>query len=105
MLALRLPVRRLRQLLKIRTGCQNLPGDVGRRKGVERHARVCTACDSGQVGDEQHLVFESADLQPLREHLSHLSKRPLTVQQFMWQPYLAGVALFISEGLAVLQQE
>ena len=56
-LTLRLPVRKLRQLLRFRTGCHNLPVDVGRRRGVERHARVCTACDSGQVGDEQHLAL------------------------------------------------
>ena len=50
-------------------------------------------------------MFECAALQPLREHLSHLFQQPLTMQQFMWQPDLAGVALFISEGLALLQQE
>ena len=38
-------------------------------------------------------------------HLCHFFQQPRPMQQFMWQPDLAGAAHFISESLALLQQE
>ena len=104
-LALRVSPGRLRQLLRFRTGCHGLPVDVLRRGGgrVPRHQRVCTVCGSGQVCDEQHLVFECAALEPLRQQHSGLFVGPATMQQFMWQADLPGVAQFISAALALLQ--
>ena len=51
-------------------------------------------------GDEQHLVFECAALQPLRRQWLHLFEGCATMQQCMWQADLAGVAGFISRSLA-----
>ena len=105
LLALRVSPGKLRQLLRFRTGCHGLPVDVLRRgRGrVPRHQRVCSACGSGQVGDERHLVFECAALEPLRLQQPGLFEGCATMQQFMWQADLAGVARFISAGLALLQ--
>ena len=107
-IGLRVPARRLRQLLRFRTGVHGLAVDVLRRNGrgrspVARHLRLCTACNSGQVGDEQHLVFECAALQHLRDQQAHLFQPGLSMQQFMWQPDLAGVAKFVADGLDILR--
>ena len=82
-----------------------LPVNVLRRGPgrVERQLRVCSVCGSGQVCDEHHLVFECAALQALRGRWPHLFEGCATMQQFMWQADLVGVAEFISEGLEVLQ--
>ena len=108
LLALRVSARRLRQLLRFRTGCHGLAVDALRRNSrgrarVDRHLRLCTACNSGQVGDEQHLVFECAALQHLRDQQAHLFQPGLSMQQFMWQPDLAGVAKFVADGLDILR--
>ena len=105
LLSLRVSPRRLRLLLRFRTGCHDLPVNVLRRGPgrVERQLRVCSVCGSGQVCDEHHLVFECAALQALRGRWPHLFEGCATMQQFMWQADLVGVAEFISEGLEVLQ--
>ena len=74
LLKLRISPRRLRALLRFRTGCHGLPVDVLRRgrNRVQRHLRVCSVCGSGQVCDEQHLVFECGALQHLRLQRAHL---------------------------------
>ena len=105
LLKLRISPRRLRTLLRFRTGCHGLPVDVLRRgrNRVQRHLRVCSVCGSGQVCDEQHLVFECGALQHLRLQRAHLFGSCATMQQFMWQADLAGVAGFISEALDLLK--
>ena len=87
-------------------GCHDLPVNVLRRGPgrVERQLRVCSVCGSGQVCDEHHLVLECAALQALRGRWLHLFEGCATMQQFMWQADLVGVAEFVSEGLAVLQR-
>ena len=50
--------------------------------------------------DERHLVFECAALQPIRNKYADLFRvASLTMRQFMWQPALLRVALFVVECL------
>ena len=46
----------------------------------------------GTLGDERHLVFECPELLCFREQWSHLFEGPQTMQAFMWQEDLIGVA-------------
>ena len=58
-------------IARIRTSNHRLPIETGRygQNRVPREERVCTKCDSGQVGDEYHfiLVCSSPILKALRE--------------------------------------
>jgi hypothetical protein len=99
---LRLPLstRRMRQFLRFRMGCHGLPRDNAGwgPQRVPRMHRTCQKCTSGQVGDERHLVFECTALQPIRNKYADLFRvAPLTMRQFMWQPDLLRVALFVVE--------
>ena len=52
----------MQRFLRFRTGCHDLPKDIGSQFGVLRHQRVCQLCGTG-FGDEMHLVFECAAMQ------------------------------------------
>ena len=74
-----LPVsgRRMQRFLQfiIRLGCHGLPIATGRLAGaghVGRANRVCLACNSGDVGDEKHMIFEGTALAPLRQQHADL---------------------------------
>ena len=58
-------------MAKIRTSNHRLPIETGRyrQNRVPREERLCTKCDSGQVGDEYHfiLVCSNPILKALRE--------------------------------------
>jgi hypothetical protein len=101
---LRLPVSPavMRSFLRFRTGCHGLPRDVGSRgRGaahVPRPLRLCRLCQGGP-GDEQHLVFECLALQDLRDTVAHLFVDRVSVRDFVWQPDLAAVALFVHRCL------
>ena len=41
--------------------------------------------------------------QHLRDQQAHLFQPGLSMQQFMWQPDLAGVAKFVADGLDILR--
>ena len=56
----------MKRFLQFRLGCHKLPIATGRRTGVAMACRLCTFCDAGAVKDEKHLVFECAQLAPLR---------------------------------------
>lgn len=99
---LRLPLsaRRLQTFLRFRMGCHGLPRDNAcwGPQRVSRMHRICLKCTSNQVGDERHLVFECTALQPIRDKYADLFQvAPLTMRQFMWQPDLLRVALFVVE--------
>ena len=49
--------------------------------------------------DERHLVFECLELLCFRERWSHLFEGPQTMQAFMWQEDLIGVAKFVTACL------
>ena len=91
----------MKQFLRFRMGCHRLPRDEGSwaRPKVPRIERVCQLCSVGALGDEQHLVFECAELQCFREQWSHLFQGPQTMQGFLWQEDLIGVAKYINACL------
>ena len=51
------------------------------------------------LGDEKHLVFECPELDCFREEWSHLFQGPRTMQAFMWQDDMIGVANFVNTCL------
>ena len=72
-----LPVsgRRMEHFLQFRLGCHGLPIATGRFAGVghvDRANRVCLACNSGAIGDENsmHMVFECTALAPLSQEVT-----------------------------------
>ena len=58
--------------LQFRLGCHKLLIATGRRTGVARACRLSAFCDARAVGDEKYLVFECAQLAPLRAKYAHL---------------------------------
>ena len=89
-------VASMKRLLRFHTGCHGLLRDEGSwaRSEVPRLERVCQFCGVGTLGDERHLVFECPELLCFRELWSHLFEGPQTMQAFMWQEDLIGVAKF-----------
>ena len=86
----------MRTLLRFRMGCHGLPNDLGRRAGTPRRQRSCPRCAMPGVADERHLVFECPAMQPVRDQFPHLfGDDSMTMQAFMWQDDLPGVARFI----------
>ena len=91
----------LKRLLRFRMGCHRLPRDEGSwaRPEIPRLERVCQLCGVGTLGDERHLIFECPELLCFREQWSHLFEGPQTMQAFMWQEDLIGVAKFVTACL------
>ena len=69
------------------------------RPEIPRLERVCQLCGVGTLGDERHLIFECPELLCFREQWSHLFEGPQTMQAFMWQEDLIGVAKFVTACL------
>ena len=69
------------------------------RLEVPRLTWVCQLCGAGTVGDERHLVFECPALACCREKWSHLFEGPQTMQAFMWQENLIGLAMLVNACL------
>ena len=96
---------RMRRFLRFRVGCHGLPRDIGSRHGTDRLSRVCSACDTGEIGDERHLLFECPALQRFRNMHPHLFVVPhQTVQQFIWQRDLYHVIIFVTDCLEYLRE-
>ena len=90
----------MQRFLRFRTGCHGLPENVGSQSGVPRHQRVCQLCG---FGDEMHLVFECAGMADLRGQFPDIFQPRQTMQQFMWQPNLLQIAIFLDAGMKRLQ--
>ena len=85
-------------LLRFRMGCHGLANDIGRRTGVPRLQRLCPRCDMHIVGDERHVIFECAALQPVRDKFPELfGDTILTMKDFMWQENTVLVGKFIMQ--------
>ena len=98
-----LSARCMRVLLRLRMGAHSPPVVLGRRTGAPRPQRLCQRCDQHAVGDQRHMVFECAALQCVRDEYAALTVHgACTMQQFMWQVDLTGVAYFIKDCFAVL---
>ena len=92
-----LSARCMRMLLRFRMGAHSLPIVLGRRLGVPRDQRLCQRCRM-HVDDEKHLVFDCPAMQPVRDRYPALFGRGRhTMQLFMWQADLVGVAHFIMD--------
>ena len=76
----------MQRFLQFRLGCHGLPIATGPLAGagrVGRANRVCLACNSGGVGDEQHMIFECTALAPLRQqHADLFTPRTVTSAPF-----------------------
>ena len=60
--------------------------------------RVCTLCQTGNLGDEQHLVFQCSALQGIRDRYNGLfGDHAATMVHPMWQHGTRAVAKFIEE--------
>ena len=73
----RLPVsgRRMQRFLQFRLGCHALPiatGCLAVSGHVDRAHRVCLACNSGAVGDVEHMIFGCPALTFLRHRHADL---------------------------------
>ncbi len=96
-----LTARCMRYLLRFRMGCHGLASDIGRRTGVLRLQRLCPHCDMHTVGDERHVVFGCATLQPVRDRFPTLfGDHITTMQDFMWQENTVLVGKFIMQCFA-----
>eukprot|EP00884_Botryococcus_braunii_P023249 jgi/Botrbrau1/9608/Bobra.106_2s0029.1 len=99
-LKLHLPNGTLRTFMRFRLGCHDLPIDKGRQQGIPRDQRICTRCSLELVGDEHHLLFTCPAVQHVRQQFMHLfQQRSRSVQTFMWQEDLEGVAKFVTRAL------
>lgn len=97
---LQLPDKQLRAFMRFRLGCHNLPIDRGRQHGIPRAQRTCTRCSLELVGDEHHLLFTCPAVQHVRQQFMHLFQQDRrSVQTFMWQDDLQGVAKFVTRAL------
>ena len=54
--------------VKFRTANHHLPGETGRWHGKSISERVCTICNSGQIGDEFHFILKCKSLENLRKN-------------------------------------
>ena len=74
-----------------------------RRTGTPRDQRLCQHCTLHAIHDERHLVLECPAMQPVRDHYPALFSPGLsTMQLFMWQPDIVGVAHYILDCFDLL---
>ena len=64
-----LPRNQIYVLCKFRCGNHRLPVETGRWQNVPRADRFCHLCDSADIGDEFHYIFECTCLKRDRERL------------------------------------
>ena len=57
-LVLKLPFKHRISLTRFRCGNHRLPIASGRYAGIERTQRICNICNTDQLGDEFHYLFE-----------------------------------------------
>ena len=64
-------------ITKLRTNNNKLPIVLGRYNNIPRENRICQLCQSGEVGDEYHLILKCSNtmLQAYRELYLPLSLR------------------------------
>eukprot|EP00884_Botryococcus_braunii_P005149 jgi/Botrbrau1/14635/Bobra.0364s0018.1 len=99
-LKLHLPNSTLRTFMRFRLGCHDLPIDKGRQQGIPREQRNCTRCSLELVGDKHHLLFTCPAVQHVRQQFMHLfQQRSRSVQKFVWQEDLQGVAKLVTRAL------
>ena len=53
-------------LSKLRISAHKLAIEGGRYLNIPKHERICTACNSGEVEDEEHFLLNYSLYKPLR---------------------------------------
>ena len=73
------------------------PSSAGRATNVDRANRVCLACNSGAIGNEEHMIAkECTALTPLRQqHADLFRPRTDTMRSFFTQQDHLGVLNYI----------
>ena len=80
-----------------------MPTVLGRRTGVPRAQRLCQRCNLHALCNERHLVFECPAMQCVRDRYPALFiPAENTMQLFMWQRNLVGLAHDIKDCFEVL---
>ena len=98
-----LSARCMRVLLRFRMGTHPLPIVLGRRSGIPRDRRLCQHCALHAVHDERHLLLECPAMQTVRDRYPALfSPAKGSMQLFMWQPDIVGVAHFVMDCFDLL---
>jgi hypothetical protein len=86
--------------MRFKLGCHNLHVDRGSQHGIPRLQDICTTCSLELVGDEHHVLFTCTAVQYVRQQLLHLlQQRSRSVQTFVWQEDIKGVARFATRAL------
>ena len=84
--------------LRFRTGSLTLPCVTGRAANIPGAHTFCTLCQTGNLGDEQHAVFECPALQGIKDRYNNLfGHHAATMVQFRWQHDTRAVAQFTKE--------
>ena len=72
--------------LRFRTGSHDLPYVTGRVADISRALKVCTLCQTGNRGNEQHVAVEGPASQGVRDRYTGLFRdHATTLTQLMWQ--------------------
>ena len=87
----------VRSMARFRLGCHCLRVETGRYQGTHYTDRVCTRCESGEVDNEHHMIFECAKLSDLRQdrRFRALFHGDQDVRSFMSQPDWLNTARFV----------
>ena len=56
-------------LSKLRISAHKLAIEGGRYLNIPKHERICTACNTGEVEDEEHFLLKCSLYRPLRQVL------------------------------------
>ena len=93
----------LRRLAQLRTGSHQLRVETGRweRPRVAREQRICQRCQSGEVDDEHHMVFDCPALEEVRVQHAGLFAGSADLRSFLAQES-SQVAAFVSAGFAAV---
>ena len=84
-------------------GTHSLPIVLGRRSGVQWDRRLGQHCTLQAVHDERHVLLECSAMQTVRHHNAALfSPATGSMQLFMWQPVIVGVAHFVMDCFELL---
>ena len=95
--------RCMHTLLRFRMGAHSLPVVLGRRSRVPQAQRLCQRCNLHAPHDERHLVLECPAMQCVRDWYPALfNPAKTTMQLFMWQRDIVGVAHYIMDCFEVL---
>ena len=100
-----MPIPRLRLLMQFRMGSHSLPVEQGRlaRPAIPRHLRRCTFCDTGDPGDERHLVFDCPHFAHVRRQFQSLfDDADGTMQLFFWHTDQKAVCRCLTAILGVV---